>query len=161
MIRHATTTDAAAICAIYNYYVLNSVATFEEEPVSVADMEERIIETTASFPWLVWEEGGKISGYAYANKWKVRAAYKNTVEVSVYIDSACHGQGIGKKLYTALFMHLQQMKIHTAIGGVAGVNAGSEALHLSMGFEKVAHFKETGYKFGKWMDVVYYQLMIK
>ena len=161
MIHFAAPHHAKAICAIYNYYVLNSVATFEEEPVTEEDMEQRIIETTESYPWLVWEVDGAILGYAYANRWKVRAAYRHTVEVSVYIDNACMGQGIGKQLYQALFAELGKMNIHSIIGGVADDNPASTALHTSFGFKKVAHFKETGYKFNRWIDVVYYQLVLQ
>ena len=85
MIRHAIPTDAPAICAIYNYYVLHSTITFEEIPVLSTDMERRIATVQEKYLWLVYEENGKIIGYAYAGQWKPRSAYKHTVETSVYL----------------------------------------------------------------------------
>jgi phosphinothricin acetyltransferase len=160
MIRSATSDDAARLCQIYNHYVLNAVATFEEEPVSEEEMRQRIDDIQKQFFWLVYEDGNHVVGYAYASKWKTRAAYRHSVELSVYIDPERHGLGIGKQLYAALLGRLRERgDVHSVIGGVAGENAASIALHLSFGFETVAPLREVGHKFGQWIDVTYFQLL--
>jgi len=160
MIRAATTADAAAICAIYNHYVLSTTITFEEVAVPPAEMESRIGETLPSLPWLVWEQDGGMRGYAYASKWKGRCAYRHSAEVTVYLDPESTGRRIGTQLYTALLADLRERKFHTAIGGIAQPNAASVALHERLGFRKVAHFEQVGWKFGRWIDVGYWQLLL-
>ena len=157
-IRASANTDAAAIANIYNFYILNSTVSFEEEPVSCEEMAHRIADvTTSSLPWLVAEVDNQIIGYAYATKWKARTAYKYSVEISVYLDHAHIGKGIGTKLYSALFETLKITRVNAVIGGIALPNPASIALHEAFGMEKVAHFKRIGYKFGKWIDVAYWQ----
>ena len=90
--------DAPAIAGIYNHYVLNSPATFEEVPVSPDEMRKRILETTRAYPWLVSEEDGKLLGYCYGRQWRERAAYRHSVEVSVYLDLSAVGKGRGSRL---------------------------------------------------------------
>jgi L-amino acid N-acyltransferase YncA len=158
-VRQATVADAPQIAAIYNHYIANTTVTFEEEPVGVAEMEGRIVEV-GSFPWLVCEVDGKIAGYAYAGSWKSRCAYRFSVEISVYLRDGLSGKGIGTALYTELFSKLRAMKLHSVIGGMALPNDASIALHEKFGFEKIAHFREVGFKFGKWIDVVYYQKIL-
>jgi phosphinothricin acetyltransferase len=161
MIRSAQPGDADRLCAIYNHYILTSVATFEEEVVSVEDMRQRVEEAQKHFFWLVYEDGGGVAAYAYAGKWKARAAYRHSVELSVYVSPERHGRGIGKALYAELLRRLRDTDVHSVIGGVAGNNAASFALHLSFGFEQVAQFREVGHKFGQWIDVTYFQLILR
>lgn len=160
MIRPVRLDDASAIAAIYNYYILHTVVTFEEVAISAEEMAERIRTVTARFPWLVLEEEGKIKGYAYAGEWKTRSAYKYTVESSVYLATAETGKGMGTALYEALFEKLQPLKIHAVIGGISLPNAASVALHEKMGFEKIGHFAAVGYKFDQWVDVGYWELLL-
>jgi len=160
MIRSAEPGDAPRLCDIYNHYVLHADATFEEEPVPVEEMRQRVEEVQKHFFWLVYEDGGDVVAYAYAGKWKARAAYRHSVELSVYVSPGQHGRGIGKELYAELLRRLRERDVHSVIGGVAGNNAASFALHLSFGFEQVAHFREVGYKFGQWIDVTYFQLIL-
>jgi phosphinothricin acetyltransferase len=160
MIRSATPVDAARVCEIYNHYVLTDVATFEEEPVPLEEMQQRIDDVQKKFFWLVYEDGGDVIGYAYAGKWKARAAYRHSVELSVYVSPERHGRGIGKQLYAELLRRLRATDVHCVVGGVAGDNAASMALHLSFGFEKVACFRDVGHKFGRWIDVTYFQLLL-
>ena len=161
MIRPATPDDAAAIAHIYNHYIRNTTITFEEQPVSAAEIASRINEvTSASLPWLVAEDARHLSGYAYATKWKARSAYRFSVEVTVYLDPDCQGQGLGSQLYTALFASLKEIGVHSVIGGVALPNPASIALHEKFGMTRVAHFKEVGFKLGKWVDVAYWQLTL-
>lgn len=160
MIRQAVLKDAAQICEVYNYYVLQTPITFEEQPVTAPEMQSRLGETLKAWPWLVWEEDGRVTGYCYASRWKARSAYRYSVEGSVYLGPGATGKGIGSQLCAALLAELRQRKVHTVIGGVALPNAPSVALLEKFGFEKIAHFKEVGNKFGQWIDVGYWQLIL-
>ncbi|MGH8146629.1 MAG: arsinothricin resistance N-acetyltransferase ArsN1 family B [Rhodanobacteraceae bacterium] len=159
LIRMATRADVADICAIYNHYVATSEATFDETPASVDDMAHRIETITAAWPWLVAETGGTVIGYAYASQWKPRVGYRHTVESSVYLDPAQFGHGTGSALYASLLEILRQRGAHCVIAGIALPNAVSVALHEKFGFRKAAHFSESGIKFGRWIDVGYWQRM--
>lgn len=160
-IRLAQPADAAAICAIYNHYIETTAISFETETVAVDTMAARIAEVQAQFPWLVFEQEGVLLGYAYASKWKPRAAYSQSVESSVYLHRDAAGRGIGKQLYTRLFALLKAQGVHLVIGGIALPNAASVGLHESVGFTKCAHFSEVGRKFGRWVDVGYWQLNLE
>ena len=160
MVRSATTEDAARICEIYNHYVLHSTITFEEQPVSLGEMEQRIAAVLTGLPWLVWVEDQVVQGFAYASKWKGRCAYRYSVESTAYLADGSTGRGIGTRLYEALFTALRQSKMHVVMGGIALPNDASIAMHEKLGYEKVAHFREDGCKFGKWIDVAYWQLLL-
>lgn len=150
--------DAEAIAAIYNHYVLTSVATFEEEPVTLEEMCHRIENVrSASLPWLVAERERKVIGYAYATPWKSRSGYRFSAETSMYIASEHVGRGTGSALYAQLIAAVRDRGIHVLIGGISLPNAASVALNEKFGFRKVAHFAEVGFKFGKWIDVGYWQ----
>lgn len=160
-IRSATLDDAAQIAEIYNHYVLTSTITFEEEPVSADQMAQRIAEIQAtSLPWLVAMRDHRVTGFAYAHKWKVRAAYRYSTEVTVYVRSGLGNSGTGSRLYAQLFVALKAIGAHAVIGGVALPNEASVRLHQKFGFEKVAHFKEVGFKFDRWIDVTYWQRIL-
>ncbi len=160
MIRTATMADAEAICAIYNHYILETAITFEEAAVTPAEMASRIDETLRSLSWLVWEDGAAVHGFAYASKWKGRCAYRHSAEVTVYLDPKFTGRGIGSQLCESLLADLRERNFHAAIGGVALPNPASIALHERLGFHKVAHFEQVGRKFGRWIDVGYWQLLL-
>jgi L-amino acid N-acyltransferase YncA len=160
-IRPATSADATRICTIYNHYIGTTTISFEEEPVQEADMAQRITDVaSAKLPWLVMFEGDKLIGYAYATKWRARAAYRFAVESSVYFDPEYAGQGRGRELYEALLAELRERELHLVIGGIAQPNEPSVRLHERLGFQKVAHFSEVGLKFGCWIDVGYWQLKL-
>jgi L-amino acid N-acyltransferase YncA len=156
-LRSATADDAEAICAIYNHYVRNTSISFEEQDVSPADMAQRILDVSANLPWIVMESEGLIEGYAYATKWRVRAAYRFSVEVSVYLAPEVRGRGIGYSLYEALMGSLSELGVNAVIGGIALPNEPSIKLHEKMGFKKVAHFEQVGFKNNQWVDVGYWQ----
>ena len=160
MLRSCTVDDAVRICDIYNHYVLETVITFEESVISPAEMAQRILDVTSRLPWLVWECDSEILGYAYASPWKVRSAYKNSVESTVYIAPTATGQGIGTKLYAALIADLRRRGLHCVVGGAALPNPASIALHEKMGFVKVAQFREIGFKHDRWIDVAYWELIL-
>ncbi len=157
LIRQCTPQDIPAICNIYNHYIAHTVITFEEAPVSVIEMQKRVDTHTQQFPWLVYEAEGKILGYAYASKWKDRSAYRHTAEVTVYLHPNHCGNGIGGQLYQALFAQLAALNVHVLLACIAIPNSASEKIHDQFGFRQVAHFREVGFKFGRWLDVGYWQ----
>jgi phosphinothricin acetyltransferase len=161
LIRTATASDADTITRIYNHYILNTTITFEEQAISTEEMAERIAEVqAASLPWLVAEQDGQIVGYAYASKWKGRCAYRFSVESTVYLDASAVRKGYGSLLYQQLFAALRECGMHVVMGGIALPNPASVALHEKLGFKKVAHFSEVGFKFEKWIDVGYWQIKL-
>jgi phosphinothricin acetyltransferase len=160
MIRTCEARDAAAIAGIYNYYVRETVITFEEASVSADEMTRRIAAVGAKFPWLVAEHDGGVVGWAYATEWRPRSAYRFSVETTVYVAESHHGRGIGAALYRALIEALRQRKLHSAVGGIALPNPASVALHEKLGFRKIAHFAEVGRKLDRWVDVGYWQLLL-
>lgn len=160
MIRTVLNKDIREISTIYNYYIENTTITFEEEPISDDEMGKRINEIVPSYPWLVYEYNETVLGYAYATRWRARAAYRHSVELSIYISKDNLGKGIGKKLYETILAELRKTDVHAVIGGMSLPNEPSEKLHESLGFKKMAEFKEVGYKFQKWIDVGYWELII-
>jgi phosphinothricin acetyltransferase len=157
-IREAAASDAADVADVYNHYVTETVVTFEEEPVSVAEMARRIEEVRSeSLPWLVAEADSHVVGYAYARPWNPRTAYRFSAEITVYLAAVHAGRGIGSKLYGELFPILQARRIHAVMGGIALPNEASVALHEKFGLRKVALFEEVGFKFDRWIDVGYWQ----
>ena len=161
MIRLANPTDASAICDIYNHYVTRTIVTFEETPVTADEMVSRITEVTQNLPWLVFLNHQDIVGFAYASSWKSRCAYRYSVESTVYLSPDFTGKGIGTLLYTDLIGRVTQLNYHTIIGGIALPNTQSVHLHEKLGFQQVAQFKEVGFKFNKWIDVGYWQLILE
>jgi L-amino acid N-acyltransferase YncA len=160
MIRACRPADASQICAIYNPYIRETVITFEEEPVAEPEMTNRIAAVTAVLPWLVWEQEGSVEGYAYATPWKSRSAYRFAAESTVYVSPSSLRRGIGTHLYEALIVELRARGMHCAIGGIALPNPASVALHERLGFTKVAQFLEVGWKFGRRVDVGYWELVL-
>lgn len=163
MIRNAASKDATSIAEIYNHYISDTVVTFETEIISSEDILNRISKVQSDeLPWLIAEDAsGKLIGYAYATKWRERFAYRFSVEVTVYLAPTFIGNGVGSQLYEALFSELKSRSIHSVIGGITLPNPASVALHEKFGLEKVAHFKEVGFKFEQWKDVGYWQGVLK
>ena len=160
-VRPASASDAHALARIYNYYIENTVITFEEEPVSPQIMATRVAEIqNAHLPWLVAELEGRVLGYAYAGKWKVRSAYRYAVETTIYLEHGCERRGLGTRLYAELLTLLRAGGVHVAIGGAALPNEASVALHEKLGFERVATFRQVGYKHERWVDVAYSQIVL-
>ena len=158
MIRDAKPSDAGLIAEIYNYYIVNTIVTFEEDQIDADEIKSRIATTEADrLPYIIYElEDGDLIGYAYASKWKGRCAYRYSIEISVYLSHGKTGKGAGTLLYKELFKRLSGLGYHVVIGGISLPNPGSVGLHEKFGMKKAAHFSEIGFKFGKWVDVGYW-----
>lgn len=157
-IRAASPADAAAVVAIYNHYVAESIATFEIKAVSTPVMGRRIEAVTRTHPWLVAVGDRRLLGYAYATRWKERAAYARSAEATIYLAPDQCGAGLGRRLYGRLLERLWAAGVHTVLAGIALPNPASVALHEALGFRKVAHLDEVGWKFERWVDVGYWQV---
>ena len=160
MIRVVKETDAAHIAKIYNHYILNTLITFEEQPLIPEELLERIKSVTAEYPWLVYEDNGRVVGYAYATRWKERSAYRHTVEVAIYLDVQDIGKHIGSRLTAALLDELRNRKTHSVLAGITLPNTASVKLCEKFGFAMVGQLKEVGYKFDQWVDVGYWELIL-
>lgn len=160
MIRNVHIKDASDITNIYNHYIKNTTITFEELELNSKEISNRIKSVTEFFPWIVYEEDGIVVGYAYVSSFKNRSAYKNSVESSIYIDHKSKGRGIGTLLYKELIRLCHLRNYHTILGITTYPNEKSILLHKKLGFEKVAHYKEVGYKFNTWIDVAVWQLIL-
>ncbi|HEL2473791.1 TPA: N-acetyltransferase [Streptococcus suis] len=156
-IRSARTEDAADLVAIYAPYVEKTAITFETEVPTVEAFASRIEKTLEKFPYLVAEEEGRVVGYAYASTYYARAAYDWTVELSVYVSREARGKGIGSLLYDALEEELTARGFKNFLACIALPNPASLALHKKRGYEQVAYFKNVGYKFDTWHDIVWLQ----
>lgn len=157
-VRPATLDDSASVAEIYNYYIANSHATFELDAVDASEMRRRMEDGTASgYPFLVYEERGRVLGYAYGQQYRHRPAYRHSVEVSVYIMPGSEQRSIGTRLYEQLFKEIGRGDFHAMIAGISLPNDASIRLHEKFGMTKVAHFREVGHKFGRWIDVGYWE----
>jgi phosphinothricin acetyltransferase len=161
-IRLATVADVPAINDIYNYYVHRSTCTYQLEPEPLEGRQSWFAaHTPEKYPVTIAESGGRVIGWGSLSKFRDRAAYDGTVEASVYIHHDFHRRGLGRALLSDLIARARAIGYHTLIGGTSADQAASIALQESLGFTRVAHFKEVGYKFGQWLDVVFLQLMLK
>jgi len=157
-IRLATTADAAAIAAIYHPIVERTAISFETEAPDPDTIARRIAETVPSYPWLVCDEGSRILGYAYASRHRQRAAYRWSVDTSVYVDAEYRRRGVATGLYRLLLRVLAAQGFFNAFAGIALPNAGSVTLHESLGFRPIGVYHKVGYKLGAWHDVGWWQL---
>ena len=160
MIRNAALSDAKRIAEIYNYYIEHTAVTFEKEKVSEEEIRRRMEGILQkNFPYIVYEENGKVDGYASLNNWHPRPAYDITLEASIYLDIESQGNGIGTLLYSELIKRAETLGIHSIIGSISMPNDTSRRLHEKFGFQLAGTLKEAGLKFGKLIDVEFWQLM--
>jgi L-amino acid N-acyltransferase YncA len=161
-LRIASPDDAEAITAIYAPLVENTIISFELEAPTVDEMRRRIDGTLETLPWLVHlDSTGAVNGYVYASKHRERAAYQWAVDVTAYVRADSRGQGIGARLYRALFADLVTLGYFQACAGITQPNAASVALHESVGFRPVGLYRSVGYKLGGWHDVGWWQLELQ
>ena len=160
LIRDVKLTDAKAILDIYAKYILETTITFEIEVPSLESFTTRIKTISEKFPYIVYEEDGKIIGYAYVTKFKERAAYNHSVECTVYIDSEHTGKGIGQKLYTELFSLTKQRGFRNVYAYITLPNPNSLKIHEKFGFHEVGVYKNVGFKFNNLIDVICLELLL-
>ena len=160
-IRLADDGDAGAIAAIYAPIVESTAISFETVPPDRDEMARRLADTLASYPWLVCEIDGRVAGYAYATKHRVRGAYQWSVDTSVYVDAARRRAGVGCGLYRSLFAILAAQGFFNAFAGIALPNPASVALHEAVGFEPLGVYRRVGFKLGAWRDVGWWQLTLR
>lgn len=155
MIRIATVADIGQMLAIYAPYVETTTYSFEYAAPTAEQFTERFLHYTCQCPWLVWEEDGKILGYAYGSLPFARAAYAWCGEVSVYLAPEHHGKGIGRKLYAALEEIMWQQGYQVLYALITSENSGSLTFHEKMGYRRHAEFSNCGIKFGRWLGVIW------
>jgi L-amino acid N-acyltransferase YncA len=160
-IRHAVKEDLPGILGIYNDIILRTTAVYDYHPHTLS-MREAWFETKQrdGLPVFIAEEYDQVMGFSSIGPFRAWAAYQYSVENSIYVAAGMRGKGIGRLLLSPLIEAARQKKLHTLIAGIDASNEASLKLHQSFGFVEVAHFKEVGYKFGRWLDLKFLQLML-
>jgi phosphinothricin acetyltransferase len=157
-VRAATADDAAAIAAIYAPYVTGTVISFETEAPDAAEIARRMAGDAGTYPWLAaCDDDGALLGYAYATAFRLRPAYRFSVETTVYVAGHAHGRGIGRALYAALLPVLEAQGYVQAIAAITLPNPASVALHERFGFRRIGAYQEVGFKHGGWHSVGLWQ----
>jgi len=161
IIRDAHEDDLAAILDIYNDVILNTTAVYSEQPHTLQMRKDWFNDRISNnFPVFVADADGLVAGFSSFGHFRVWPCYRFTVEVSVYVDTSYRGKGISKMLLQSLIARAGEMKMHAVIAGISADNQISIKLHSSFGFKEVAHFTEVGYKFGRWLDLKFFELML-
>jgi phosphinothricin acetyltransferase len=160
-IRPATPADLPAINAIYNYYVLHSTCTYQTEPSTADERTAWFAAHGPEYPVTVIEDAGEVIGWGSLTRYHARAAYRPTVENSVYIRHDRLARGIGRLLLEDLIERAREIGYHSIIAGISADQEPSVKLHARMGFVKCGHLVEVGWKYGRWLDVIYMQLFLK
>ncbi len=159
LLRPSQAADIPAITALYAHHVLHGTGTFELEPPDEADMARRHADVTGKgLPWMVAQDASGVIGYAYANHFRPRRAYRFCLEDSIYLAPAAQGRGVGRLLLAELMARCEALgarQMLAVIGDAA--NAGSIGVHRSLGFEHTGVLKASGWKFGRWLDVILMQ----
>ncbi len=160
-LRPATPQDAAAILEIYNDAILNTTAVYSYDPVILENRLEWLeAKARDGWPVFVADDAGQVVGFSAYGAFRAWPAYLHTVENSVYVHPGRRGQGIGKLLIPPLIEAARAQNMHAMIAGIDATNEVSARLHAHFGFEKVAHFREVGFKFGRWLDLSFMELML-
>jgi L-amino acid N-acyltransferase len=160
-VRAAHNGDVQAILDIYNYAILHTTAVYDYAPHTL-NMRQQWFETKQQqgFPVFVAEEEGEIVGFSSLGSFRAWTAYKHTVENAIYVRNDARGKGIGKLLMEPLIEAAKELRMHTIVAGIDADNEVSLKLHRYFGFEEVAHFKQVGWKFDKWLDLKFMQLIL-
>lgn len=154
-IRLARMADVPAILEIYAPYVRETTISFEYEVPALEEFARRVEDISAQYPYLVWEEDGRILGYAYAHPYAPRPAYQWGAELTIYLRRGATHRGVGSKLYGALFDLLRLQGVRTVYGCITAENQPSVAMHRALGFAEGGRFRKAGYKLGRWLDVLW------
>ena len=159
VLRPSTDAELPAIAAIYGWHVAHGTGTFELEPPSESDMAARRADVLErGLPWLVAEEDGRVLGYAYANQFRPRPAYRHCLEDSIYLAHDAMGRGVGRALLAELLARCEAAGARQMLAVIGdSANAGSIGVHRTLGFEPAGILRSAGWKFGRWLDVVLMQ----
>lgn len=160
MIRNAVSSDIQRITEIYNWAVENTTASFDINPQTIEQRQEWFSHYGGRHPLIVCETDGVVAGYASLSAYRPKEGYKDTCELSVYVDPRYHGKGIGKKLMKSVVDLGREYGYHVIMSGITAGNDVSIKMHLDMGFKLCGHMKEVGYKFGRFLDCLFYQLLL-
>lgn len=161
MIRLATPADGKEILKIYSYYVEETMISFEIDSPSIEEFEKRIEQIQKKYPYLVYEEEGKIRGFCYASAHAERRAFAYTVNASIYFEQSYQGKGVAKAMYERLFDLLEKQGFFQVYVGVTSCNGRSLRFHQNIGFEEVGCFEKVGYKFEKWVNLIWLSKRLK
>ena len=159
-IRPATTDDLGRINEIYNHYVMHSTCTYQEEPHTSEERERWFADHGPAHPVTVAETDGQVVGWGSLSRFHARSAYRFSTENSIYVDPNWHRQGVGGRLLADLIERGRAAGHHTIVAGIDGEQEASIAIHAKFGFEHVARLRQVGFKFNRWLDVIYMQLML-
>jgi phosphinothricin acetyltransferase len=160
IIRHATSADLGAINDIYNHYVLHSACTYQEEPEPLEDRRQWFERHGDRHPVIVAEVDGQVVGWGSLSAYHARSAYRHTVENSVYVQHRHHRRGIGSRLLQELITRARGLGHRAIIAGIDASQTASVALHAKFGFVEVGRLQQVGFKFGRWLDVTYMELLL-
>jgi L-amino acid N-acyltransferase len=161
IVRDAREDDLPAILDIYNDVILNTTAVYSEQPHTLQMRKDWFNDRSSNnFPVFVADADGVVAGFSSFGHFRAWPCYRYTVEVSVYVDTSYRGRGISKLLLQSLIARAGEMNMHALIAAISADNQVSINLHSSLGFKEVAHFKEVGYKFSRWLDLKFFELML-
>jgi L-amino acid N-acyltransferase YncA len=161
-VRTALEKDLEAILEIYNDAILNTTAVYDYEPHTLEMRKQWFrIKEAQGYPVFVAEDNGRVVGFSSIGPWRAWAAYKYSVENSIYVAADQRGKGIGKKLLEPLIEAAKELDLHAIIAGIDATNEVSIKLHRSFGFTEAGQFKQVGFKFGRWLDLTFMQLLLK
>jgi phosphinothricin acetyltransferase len=158
MIRPVRESDAAALSAIYNHYIMETAITFDETPLGAGDLRARI--AAAQQPWLVYAQGARVTGYAYLAPFRAKPAFRYSAELTIYLEPGATGKGVGSALMEALLPAARQAGLHALVGVVTLPNPASAALLEKFGFAPCGRLRESGYKLGRWHDVGFWERLL-
>lgn len=161
-IREATNADLPAMLEIYNDIIINTTAVYDYQPHTMEMRQQWFAaKQEQGFPVYVAEEDGIIYGFSTIGPFRNWAAYKYSVENSIYVAASARGKGVGRLLFPPIIQAAVERNMHTIVAGIDATNESSIKLHERFGFIEVAHFKQVGYKFGKWLDLKFFQLLLQ
>lgn len=160
MIRRVRIQDAADIVAIYNRYIADTTVTFEIETISLDEMQKRISDIASSFPYFVYEDEGRVAGYAYVHRWKERTAYAHTLETTVYLNPDIRHSGIGSALMQHIINECRTQGYKVLIACITAENSDSLEFHKHLGFTQASLFHNVGEKFGRFLNVIDMELQL-
>ena len=160
-VRHATENDVPAMLEIYNEIILNTTAVWHNEPHTLQMRQEWFaLKQEQGYPVFVAEQNSVLTGFSTIGPFRPWVGYRFTVENSVYVSAEKRGQGIAKLLIPPIIEAARQLKLHAIVAGIEATNEASIALHNKFGFIEVAHFKDVGFKFNRWMDLKFLELIV-